>query len=185
MNRLAVSMKLLGIVFLFSTIIAYASEKQQTYGHWTVGSYKSNNTAFAYATTRSKTEGTLGIICATNIESCFPYLVNGLSCKENEIYPALVSIDNKGVEAIKMRCVHMAKNKDLYSLPQVHLNYIISSNKYGIAYGTTKGEFRAAYFDLDGSAKALLAAKKIIEEARRLMNKRIKKIKPGYREGFL
>ena len=50
----------------------------------------------------------------------------------------------------------------LYLLPKKHLDYIATMNKYGIAYGEQGGKFKAAYFSLNGSAKAIISAKSML-----------------------
>ena len=71
----------------------------------------------------------------------------------------------------------------LFLLPEEHLKYFITDNEYGIAFGLEGGKFKAAYFSLNGSTKAIIEAKRIIKSLSSPIDKERKKSK--YRDTTL
>lgn len=155
LNRIILTIILLNIPYL-----AHTEETSQVFGEWKANASVLNKSPIAYANTTNDSGSTLGVICIKDATSCSPYLVNNLSCEEKAKYPALVYID-EGLLSVELECIHIGK-RYLYLLPTNHLEAIITDNKYAVAYGIKGGKFKAAYFNLNGSAKALLAAKKLL-----------------------
>ncbi|MEJ1380071.1 MAG: hypothetical protein RPV21_03175 [Candidatus Sedimenticola sp. (ex Thyasira tokunagai)] len=153
--------KLLLCFFLSTSLTVIAEEAEQTYGDWEVGSFIYNKTPFSFANTTNDSNSTLGVICMESSDTCMPYVVNRLSCENDGKYPALVSIDG-GIASIEMSCL-IIEDRYLFLLPDSQLDYILTSNSFGIAFGTNIGKFKAAYFSLAGSAKAVIAAKLTID----------------------
>jgi len=156
-------MKLLSLLILLVSFTANAADGEQYFGDWKVGSWKTEGGVVAYANTTNESQSTLGMLCLSSVGECFPYIVNGLTCQTDGVYPALVSIDD-GLTAVDMECVHI-EDRHLFALPETHLEYMVASNSYGVAFGTSGGKFKAAYFSLSGSAKAIIAANQIMEAA--------------------
>ncbi len=176
-------MKALRYFIIILSFNVYAGDQEKTFGDWKIGSFRSDRAVVSYANTTNESGSTLGVLCLSNSDSCTPYIVNGLTCEKDGVYPALVAIDN-GVEAIEMGCVHI-KDRHLYTLPANHLEFMVTMNRYSVAFGTAGGKFKAAYFSLNGSAKAVIAAKQIIDAAKTLPEDKNKSKNPEYQDTYL
>ena len=121
--------------------------------------------------TKNQYGDTLGIICSgEDAGKCVPYVNFTSRCENMNEYSALVSTDS-GSSCASMKCVAVTELYYLFLLPGNHLDYILSGNKYGMAYGTNDG-FRAAHFSLNGSTKAFLEGKRLLDERSRPENKK-------------
>ncbi|MDC2888521.1 hypothetical protein [Psychrosphaera algicola] len=60
--------------------------------------------------------------------------------------------------------MHDNRGVSFFEIPQIYLDYMLTNNKFGAAYGVENGKFKASYFSLAGSTKAILAAKKKLKE---------------------
>ncbi|WP_300463671.1 hypothetical protein [Desulfobacula sp.] len=119
------------------------------------------NNPVAQVETTNKYGYTLGIMCSgENKGTCVPYVNLSQPCEELEYYNALV-YDDSGVNCVSLECIPITPVYYLFLLPEDHMDYILSGNKYGIAYGTKDGLFRAAYFSLNGSTKAFLEGQRL------------------------
>lgn len=156
-------MKPIRYLIIILSFNVYADEKEQIYGDWRAGIISSDSIVFAYANTTNESESTLGILCLNDSVTCVPYLLNGLRCEEGGEYPILVAIDD-GVVSVDAGCLHI-EDRHLFTLPDDHIEYMATMNRYSVAYGTETGKFIAAYFSLNGSAKAQIVAKKLIDSA--------------------
>lgn len=152
-------MRYLILLTLFLHSTCFASSQQLTFGAWSI----TDGDGFVLASTWNDSNSSLGIICLENPVNCSPYLVNQLSCQEGSLYPALANTDT-GLVAINMECMPIGKTY-LFVLPESHINFIVSGNVYSLAFGVDNGKFRAAYFDLSGSAKAYNAIKTMAESS--------------------
>lgn len=171
-------------LFCFLTSHAHADDSEQIFGDWKVGTFSYNSALFSYANTTNDSGSTLGVLCVNSKDSCVPYIVNQLSCEKEGKYPALISVDG-GIASISMSCL-IVENRYLFMLPEAHLEYIVTSNTYGVAFGTDSGKFKAAYFSLNGSAKAVIAAKvKIDEMFTNKQGNEYEKKKPKYKDTIL
>jgi len=137
--------------------------EEQLFGSWKVNSLVYEGVTISFANTTNGSGSTLGVMCFSDSKECSPYLINGLTCDNDGKYPALVAVDN-GLTSVNMECIHI-EDRHLYSLPEEHLEYLISMNRYSVAFGVSDGKFKAAYFTLNGSAKAVIAARGIIDSA--------------------
>lgn len=169
------------ITFLASSV--NAEEQKQVFGDWVVGGYIDAQQGFSYAKTTNESGSTLGILCLSATDSCVPYIINGLTCEEGAKYPALVAIDD-GVTTVKMGCVHI-QDRHMFTLPVEHAEYMVTKNKYSVAYGTDGGKFRAAYFSLNGSAKAAIAAKQLIDKEKTTHESDADKSNSKYKDTYL
>lgn len=170
------------IIFLIICMLSSnAFSEEQTFGSWRVDSLEYNGVIISFANTTNESGSTLGVMCTSDSSVCAPYLLNGLTCEEDGSYPALVGVDD-GIASIKMSCVHIADNH-MFVLPDEHLEYLISMNRYSVAFGVSGGRFKAAYFTLNGSAKAVIAARSLVNVER--SNKGNKKKVNIYQDNYL
>lgn len=158
--------KKLGTAFIFIAIITagygQAEEASKKFGDWeTTSIFYKKGQPVAIASTENDSKSILGVFCFSD-DTCLPFFNGQIGCEDGSEYPALVSTDS-GLNSIKMACLNFSENLYLFMLPQDHLNYILSDNTYGIAFGLDSGRFQAAYFSLNGSAKAIIETKKMLD----------------------
>lgn len=151
-------MKILVAMFILLTSTVYADK--QTYGSWDVDARDFKGGTLSFANTSNDSGSIFGVMCFSTSGECQPILINGLSCDEDVSYPALVGVDD-GITSVDMGCVHI-EDRYIFTLPVDQLEYVVTMNRYSIAFGVQGGRFKAAYFSLSGSAKAVIAAKVLI-----------------------
>lgn len=150
----------LTFILLIVPSLSQAKNSIQVFGDWEVDLIYISKVPFSIAVTTNDSDSSLGVICMGKNDGCIPFINNQLSCEEQAKYPALVYVDS-GLVSINMECLQLG-DLDLFVLPDEHLEYIITNNKYSVAFGVKGGKFRAVYFSLNGSAKALIEAKRLI-----------------------
>lgn len=179
MKAIASSILTLSLILSVNTIKAENQNKK--FNDWEAGSIVFGEVPITFANTTNDSESTLGVICVEKLDNCLPYLINKLSCVKEGRYPALVYVDD-GLEAVSMECLQI-EDRYLFILPKNHLQYIITKNKYAVAFGVD-GKFKAAYFSLSGSAKALISAKSMLGSMSKPTDKRTSE-KPKYKDTML
>jgi hypothetical protein len=137
-----------------------ASGKVLTHGSWTTTNIELNDELMAFAKTTNTDGSTLGFLCTSKTAECLPYISIQLGCNADTKYPMLISLP-EGIYAELLLCEKLSGSY-IYNIPSSYLNSLLEANKVGFAYGTASGKFKASYFSLDGSAKALISAKKMI-----------------------
>lgn len=137
------------------------SNEVKTFGTWTTTYVELEGAVLAFAKTINNDGSTLGFLCSSKSNACLPYISLKLGCVPQSKYPMLISLP-EGVYAELLLCEQVS-GFYIYNLPSTYTNSLLEANKVGFAYGTGSGEFKASYFSLDGSAKALIAAKKKIQ----------------------
>lgn len=167
------------LFFLSPTVFAERVAKigeVLTFGSWTTTSSEFENAIMSFAKTTNKDGSTLGFLCSTSSSDCLPYLALKLGCEPGKTYPMLISLP-EGVYAELLLC-EFVSGIYIYNFPSQYTNSLVEANNVGFAYGTNNGEFKASYFSLDGSPKALIAAKKIIHAAEKNKTKEAPKPNP-------
>lgn len=132
----------------------------KTFASWTTTHQVFENSVLAFAKTTNKDGSTLGFLCSSITNECLPYISLKLGCETQKKYPMLISLP-EGIYAELLLCEQLS-GFYIYNLPSTYTNSLLEANQVGFAYGLATGEFKASYFSLDGSPKALIAAKKII-----------------------
>ena len=152
------------MILFFIVGYSHAEEISKKFGDWETASifYKKGQPV-AIASTKNESNSVLGVFCFAD-GTCVPFFNGQMVCEDGSEYPALISTDS-GFDSISMECIDVSNQTYLFMLPQDHLNYIISDNTYGIAFGLENGRFQAAYFSLNGSAKAIIEAKQMLDSA--------------------
>lgn len=165
------------IALLLACSTSFAEEYNKTFGDWGVSVHYEGGVAIAIANTQNDSGSVLGVLCFN--EGCTPYTNFNLSCSEDRVYPALVSTDS-GFTPITMNCTQLGGHY-LFSLPEDQIEYLLSDNQYGIAFGLANGKFKAAYFSLNGSTKAIIEVKRLLE----LLSPSLDNSKPKYKDTTL
>ena len=126
--------------------------------------------------TKNKHGDILGIVCSGgDTGKCVPYVNLNSPCGNMGQYSALLSTDS-GTSCVSMECAAETDFYFLFLLPEDHVDYILSGNKYGMAYGTNDG-FRAAHFSLNGSTKAFLEGRRLLGDV--FSTPKVEKIDPA------
>lgn len=156
-------MRFLIIAFFlfFHSAYSHSSDQFEKYGSWEVKSFDLDASLLVLANTANADGSVLGFMCLSSSGDCALYLINGLTCRSEGKYPMLINLGN-GIHSESLEC-SIIEDRHLYLFPDAYTNEVLSSESIGIAYGTASGQFKASYFDLNGSAKALIAAGKMIE----------------------
>ncbi len=141
------------IILLITFLLFNAFVQAKDFADWTVDHVTLDDIAFIYTNTSNESDDKLGVMCIAGKDICTPYLSNGLTCEKDGEYPALVQVDG-GLLSISMSCLILS-DRYLFALPDSHQEYLKTNNKYSIAFGVKDGKFKATYFSLNGSAKAI------------------------------
>ncbi len=147
------------IAFLMIGFFSLASMAEENYDNWEIVETELNGDPLVFTYTTNESGSKLGAICLKE-KGCTPYVSHGFSCKDGGEYPFLVSVD-EGIVMQNLECFVMDQYY-FYLMPQAFLKYIITDKNFGVAFGKESGKFGASYFSLTGSAKAIMAAQKML-----------------------
>ena len=130
---------------------------RKEFGDWTATHSVIDGSRFALATTKNETGSALGLTCVDG--DCELFVNPLLECEDGSSYPVLVS-NMEGIEATELQCTQWY-GRHLYTFPETSVAYsaLLDSNRLGVALGTASGRFKAVYFSLSGSIKAVVAAR--------------------------
>ena len=154
------------IVFLLAACFTATANDVERYDDWKVTESTINGTNFVLATTVNDDGTAAGAFCFN--DACYPFVNTNLSCEKDIKYPVLLNFDD-GLVALNLDCVIFGDTY-LFELPSNYLDKLVSGNEFGVAYGVQGGKFKASYFSLTGSTKAVLAARKRLEELDRIIS---------------
>ena len=166
------------IFFLLASSFTAIANDVSSYDDWQITESVTNGINIVLAATVNDDDTSAGALCFNG--ACHPFVRTGLTCKEDTEYPFLLYFDT-GLVALDLGCTVMG-DIYLHELPSNYLDKLLSDNDFGVAYGIQGGKFKASYFSLSGSTKALLAARKRIEELDRIVSPKKEDTGTGFSE---
>lgn len=148
-----------GFLLLMSSSVI-AQDDVREFNDWAVRETKVDEVPIVLASTVLPDGQSLLAMCVTS--ECFPMVNLTISCEEDGEYPVMVSADD-GIYPYSASCFIMA-DRYFFEFPSSVMDIYARSNSFGIAYGLGSGKFKASYFSLKGSTKAILYARERLSE---------------------
>lgn len=138
-----------------------AENNSRAFNDWEVRETIINEVPIVLANTVLSDGQSLMAMCFTS--KCFPMVNLNLTCEKDGEYPVMVSSDD-GIYPFQASCFILNDESYFFEFPSGVMDIYARSNSFGIAYGLGSGKFRASYFSLKGSTKAILYAKERLSE---------------------
>lgn len=165
-----------GFLLTMSTSV-FSEDNVRYFNDWEVRETQIDEIPIVLASTVLSDGQSLLAMCVTS--ECFPMVNLTLSCEEDGEYPVMVSADD-GIYPYKASCF-ISGDRYFFEFPSSVMDIYARSNSFGIAYGLGNGKFKASYFSLKGSTKAILYARERLSQLEAVQEP--KEVEPsGYSE---
>ena len=166
-----------GFLLLMSTAVI-AQDSSREFNDWEVRETIIKGVPIVLAKTVLPDGQSLIAMCFTS--DCFPMVNLTLTCEEDGEYPVMVSADD-GIYPFTTSC-YILGDRYFFEFPSTVMDIYARSNRFGVAYGLASGKFKASYFSLKGSTKAILYAKERLSELEEAVRVSEKGETSGYSE---
>lgn len=144
------------VLFLYSmSFLANGQDDVRVFDDWQVRDIQVEDVPIVLASTLLSNGQALIAMCLAS--ECYPMVNLSLTCEDDGEYPVLVSADD-GIYPFTATCFTLG-DRFFFEFPAAAMDIYARSNRFGVAYGMAGGKFKASYFSLKGSTKAILHAK--------------------------